>query len=171
MSDEVLHLALGRHTSADIWASVSSALGSTSEARCINLLGQFQHLRQGNSTIADYLARVGVLVESLIQAGRPLSLMEQTLYVTRGLRPELKSLATSLTASGAQVTLSNLSDFLQAHEFILVDDYPMANGAASPVALYAGTGRGSHGGCGRQSSNQHRGGGGGRGKRDGQQQR
>ncbi|XP_019157306.1 PREDICTED: uncharacterized protein LOC109153873 [Ipomoea nil] len=147
MSDEVLHLALGRNTSADIWASVSSALGSTSRTRCLNLLGQFQLLRQGNSTIANYLGRAGVLVESLIQAGRPLSLMEQNLYVIRGLRPELKSLATSLTATGTPVTV--------------------ADGATSHTALYAGTGRGSHGGGGRNSPNQQRGG--GRGNRDGQQ--
>ncbi|XP_019150569.1 PREDICTED: eukaryotic translation initiation factor 3 subunit F-like [Ipomoea nil] len=169
MSDEVLHLTLGRDTSADIWAAISSALGSTSEARCINLLGQFQQLRQGNATIADYIARAGVLVESLIQAGRPLSQMEQTLYIIRGLRPELKALATSLTASGASVTLSSLSDFLQAHEFILVDDFPSADATASHTALYVGTNRGggSHGSDGRHSSNQQRGGG-GRGNRGGQ---
>ncbi|XP_019164361.1 PREDICTED: uncharacterized protein LOC109160529 [Ipomoea nil] len=85
MSDEVLHLALGRTTSAEIWQSITSALGSSSQARCLNLLGQFQVLRQGNSTTAEYLGRAGVLVEALAQAGRPLSLMEQNLYVLRGL--------------------------------------------------------------------------------------
>ncbi|XP_019161899.1 PREDICTED: uncharacterized protein LOC109158448 [Ipomoea nil] len=164
MADEVLHLALGRETSAAIWASITGALGSSSQARCLTLLSQFQMLRQGNASTADYLGRAGVLVEALIQAGRPLTLMEQNLYVIRGLRPELKSLATSLTATGAAVTLTHLSDFLQAHEFILVDDYPSLDAAGSHTALYAGTGRGSHGG-GRQSQNsqQQRGGRSGRG--------
>ncbi|XP_019163517.1 PREDICTED: uncharacterized protein LOC109159863 [Ipomoea nil] len=88
MADDVLHLALGRETSAEIWTSVTGALGSSSQARCLTLLNQFQMLRQGNLSTANYLGRAGVLVESLIQAGRLLTLMEQNLYVIRGLRPD-----------------------------------------------------------------------------------
>ncbi|XP_019176905.1 PREDICTED: uncharacterized protein LOC109172213 [Ipomoea nil] len=152
MADEALHLVLGRDTSADIWSSTTGALGSSSQARCLTLLSQFQMLRQGNATTADYLGRAGVLVEALIQAGRPLTLMEQNLYVIRGLRPELKSLATSLTATGAAVTLTHLSDFLQAHEFILVDDYPSLDTGVTHTTMYAGTGRGTHGGGRQQQS-------------------
>ncbi|XP_019160053.1 PREDICTED: uncharacterized protein LOC109156664 [Ipomoea nil] len=175
MADEVLHLALGRDTSAAIWTSITGALGSSSQARCLTLLSQIQMLRQGNATTADYLGRAGILVEALIQASRPPTLMEQNLYVIRGLRPELKALATSLTATGAALTLTHLSDFLQAHEFILVDDYPSLDTGVAHTAMYARTGWGSHGGGRQQQSSQqqrggwpgcggqHRGGRGGRG--------
>ncbi|XP_019175725.1 PREDICTED: uncharacterized protein LOC109171047 [Ipomoea nil] len=41
MADEVLHLAVGRNTSMEVWDSITTALGSSSRARCLNLLGQF----------------------------------------------------------------------------------------------------------------------------------
>ncbi|XP_019184985.1 PREDICTED: uncharacterized protein LOC109179965 [Ipomoea nil] len=158
MSDEVLHLAVGRSTATEVWASITQALGSSSHVRCLSLLGKFQMLRQGNATTAEYLGRAQLLVESLTQAGRPLSLMEQNLYVLRGLRPELKAIAASLTASGTPVSLLHLSDFLQAHEFILVDDYPSSIEAdVSPTAIYAAPGRGSQGGSGGQQSQNNRG--------------
>ncbi|XP_019184400.1 PREDICTED: uncharacterized protein LOC109179350 [Ipomoea nil] len=171
MSDEVLYLALGRNMSAAMWESITTALGSSSQAKCLNLLAQFQLLRQGNSTTADYLGRAGVLVESLIQAGRPLSLMEQNLYVIRGLRPELKTLAASFT-SGSAVTLAHLSDYLQANEFILVDDFPAADEIAAHSAFYAGNGRGVSSGGGRHQQQSGRGSSsGGRGGRGGRQNR
>ncbi|XP_019174272.1 PREDICTED: uncharacterized protein LOC109169838 [Ipomoea nil] len=118
--------------------------------------------------IADYLGRAQMLDEALVQAGRPLSLMEQNLYVFRGLRPELKAIAASLTASGNPVTLAHLSDHLQAHEFILVDDYPSAvEPGVLATAMYAGRAPNN---SGRQTQN-HRGRGGrggqGRGRRGG----
>ncbi|XP_019192513.1 PREDICTED: uncharacterized protein LOC109186811 [Ipomoea nil] len=45
MSDEVLHLAVGRNTAKEVWDSITAALGSSTRARCLNLLGQFQSLR------------------------------------------------------------------------------------------------------------------------------
>ncbi|XP_019182132.1 PREDICTED: uncharacterized protein LOC109177277 [Ipomoea nil] len=169
MADEVLHLAVGRNTSADVWSSIIAALGSSSQARCLNLLGQFQMLRQGNSTTAEYLGRAELLVESLAQAGRPLSLMEQNLYVFRGLRPELKAMATSLTATGSPVSLAHLSDFLQANEFIMVNDYPSAIDVGnSHTALYTSTGRSSSSGHSGGRQSHHQSGRGGRSGRGGQ---
>ncbi|XP_019173481.1 PREDICTED: uncharacterized protein LOC109169036 [Ipomoea nil] len=65
MADEVLHLALSQETSAEIWTSITGGLGSSSQARCLTLLSQFQMLRQGNSTTADYLGRAGSLSNHL----------------------------------------------------------------------------------------------------------
>ncbi|XP_019151956.1 PREDICTED: uncharacterized protein LOC109148675 [Ipomoea nil] len=167
MADEVLHLAVGKETSAAVWTAITTALGSSSQARCLSLLGQFQVLRQGHSSTAEYLGRAQLLVEALAQAGRPLSLTEQNLYVFRGLRPELKAMAVSLIASGSPVTLAHLFDHLQAHEFILVDDYPAANETGNLTAMYASSGRGQQsGGGGRQPHNPQ--GRGGRGNRGGQ---
>ncbi|XP_019179911.1 PREDICTED: uncharacterized protein LOC109175116 [Ipomoea nil] len=44
MADEILHLAVGRTTLAEVWSSIIAALGSSSEACCLNLFGQFQML-------------------------------------------------------------------------------------------------------------------------------
>ncbi|XP_019171918.1 PREDICTED: uncharacterized protein LOC109167353 [Ipomoea nil] len=86
MADEVLHLAVGRNTSKEVWDSITTALGSSSRARCLNLLGQFQSLRQGSMTAADYIGQAQLLVEALSLAGRPLSLDEQNLWVQRRLK-------------------------------------------------------------------------------------
>ncbi|XP_019157359.1 PREDICTED: uncharacterized protein LOC109153919 [Ipomoea nil] len=102
-----------------------------------------------------------MIAEALSLAGRPLSPDEQILYVLRGLRPEFRTMAYSLTASGATVSLSQLSDFLQAQEFIHEDDFAVADtavGSSSPAAFYAGRGR--HGND--HTSGRHSGGRGGR---------
>ncbi|XP_019182104.1 PREDICTED: uncharacterized protein LOC109177242 [Ipomoea nil] len=65
MSDEVLHLAVGWNTAAEVWRSITTALGSNTQARCLNLLGQFQSLRQGNASPAEYLGRAELLVKPL----------------------------------------------------------------------------------------------------------
>ncbi|XP_019155238.1 PREDICTED: uncharacterized protein LOC109152118 [Ipomoea nil] len=170
MSDEVLHLAVGQNTAAEVWHSICMVVGSNTQARCLNLLGQFQSLRQRNATPVDYLGRAKLLVEALAQAGQPLSLVEQTLYVLRGLRPEYRMYAASLTAN-SPVTHPQMADYLQAADFILADDYPTAADGGhdgSHTALYAGRGHGgsssSHveggrrGGRCSRNSNQGRGG-------------
>ncbi|XP_019176902.1 PREDICTED: uncharacterized protein LOC109172209 [Ipomoea nil] len=173
-----MHLAVGRATSRDVWLSITAALGSSTRARCLNLLGQFQSLRQGDSSAAEYLGRAQLLVEQLSQAGRPMSLDEQNLYVFRGLIPEFRAVAASLTVTGSPVTIPQLADFLQAQEFIYADEFlPVdQHRNSSPVAMYAGQGqnrrqnsngggRGQHRGRGqnrgRGGRGQNRGGGGG----------
>ncbi|XP_019161977.1 PREDICTED: uncharacterized protein LOC109158518 [Ipomoea nil] len=44
LSDEVMHLAVGRNTSREVWQSITAALGSSTRARCLSLLGQFHSL-------------------------------------------------------------------------------------------------------------------------------
>ncbi|XP_019173013.1 PREDICTED: uncharacterized protein LOC109168443 [Ipomoea nil] len=87
-SDEVMHHALGRHTARDVWDSVTSALAPTTRSRCLSLLGQFQTLRQGSNSPAEYLAKAQTIVEALALAGRPLSEDEQVLWFP--LRPSLQ---------------------------------------------------------------------------------
>ncbi|XP_019172700.1 PREDICTED: uncharacterized protein LOC109168108 [Ipomoea nil] len=173
MSDEVLHLAVGRSTAAEVWHSVCTALGSTTQARCLNLLGQFQALRQGNATPTEYLGRAELLVEALAQAGQPLTMSEQNLYVLRGLRPEYRSYAAALTAN-TPVSLPQLADYLQAADFILADEFGAGggNGGSTHAAFYAGrgtgqNGRGSSGQNGDGGGRNHRGGRGGRNQRGG----
>ncbi|XP_019188347.1 PREDICTED: uncharacterized protein LOC109182650 [Ipomoea nil] len=174
LSDEVMYLAVGRSTSREVWEAITATLGSSSQVRCLNLLGQFQSLRQGNSSPAEYLSKAQLIVEALALAGRPLSLDEQNMYVFRGLRPEFRAMASSLTVTGTPVSISQLSDYLQAQEFIYSDDYPATEGgtAGSPAAFFAGRGRhqsSDHGGSsnrgGQNRGRQGRGrGGGGRGR-------
>ncbi|XP_019191716.1 PREDICTED: uncharacterized protein LOC109186244 [Ipomoea nil] len=176
LSDKVMHLAVGRETSREVWDSLASTLASTTRARCLSLLGQFQTLRQGPGSPADYLGRCKMIAEALSLAGRPLSDEEQILYVLRGLRPEFRTMVNSLTATGASVTLTQLSDFLQAQEFIHEDDFAVgesAGGGGSPAAFYAGRGRhgdqqhGNRGGRGRQNRGGRNGQNGGRQGRGG----
>ncbi|XP_019172861.1 PREDICTED: uncharacterized protein LOC109168300 [Ipomoea nil] len=163
LSEEVMYLAVGRNTSREVWQSITVALGSSKRARCMNLLGQFQSLRQGNSSPAEFLGRAQLLVEDLALAGRPVSLDEQNLFIFRGLRPEFRAMAASLTVSGNPITIPQLSDFLQAQEFILADDYPAPASGVSHSGLY--TARGGRGnGEGNSRGGRGRGGRGGNGR-------
>ncbi|XP_019173834.1 PREDICTED: uncharacterized protein LOC109169407 [Ipomoea nil] len=167
-SDEVLHLAVGQETNAEVWTSITTSLGSSTEARCLSLLSQFQTLKQGNSSIAEYLGRAEVLVEALAQAGWLLSSTEQNLYVLRGLHQDLRIMAASLTAINNAVSLPQLADFLQAQEFIIFDEYSAVgdDNGGHPTAMHVGRGCGSSGDGGRGSGSgqQWRGGRGGNGR-------
>ncbi|XP_019153469.1 PREDICTED: uncharacterized protein LOC109149931 [Ipomoea nil] len=88
ISEEVMYLTLGQTRSRGVWLAAETALGSSSQVRCLNLMGQFQALRQGDMSMPEYLGRAQHLVEDLALAGRPMTLSEQNLYVFRGLRPE-----------------------------------------------------------------------------------
>ncbi|XP_019181366.1 PREDICTED: uncharacterized protein LOC109176383 [Ipomoea nil] len=176
LSEEVMYLALGRITSRGVWLAAETALGSSTEVRSLNLFGQIQTLRQGDSSTEEYLGRAQRLVEDLALAGRVLTLTEQNLYVFRGLRPEFRAVASSLAIAGRSVSIPQLADYLQAQQFIHADDYPTyqpATQSGVPAALYAGRGRRQQGDGGRQSrggggrGGNQRGGRGGRGRNGG----
>ncbi|XP_019191012.1 PREDICTED: uncharacterized protein LOC109185530 [Ipomoea nil] len=44
LSEEVMHLAVGRRTSREVWDSIEQSLASVSRALSLNLLGQLQSL-------------------------------------------------------------------------------------------------------------------------------
>ncbi|XP_019161141.1 PREDICTED: uncharacterized protein LOC109157757 [Ipomoea nil] len=94
LSDEVMSLAIGHHTSRAVWTVVTSALASSSRSRSLNLLGQLQTLQQGDASVTDYIGRA------------------------QGLRPEFRGLVSSLNVRGTPMTLHELSDLLSAEEFV-----------------------------------------------------
>ncbi|XP_019154337.1 PREDICTED: uncharacterized protein LOC109150816 [Ipomoea nil] len=155
-----MHLAVGKSTSKDVWEAINAGLGSSTGARTLGLLGQFHGLRQGDSSTTEYLGRAQLLVEDLAHAGRPISLDEQNMFVLRGLRPEYRAMASSLTASGNSVTIPQIADYLRAQEFLHADDYPAGSDHGSPTAFYAGRGRNSSRGSGNSGHNSGRGNGG-----------
>ncbi|XP_019171106.1 PREDICTED: uncharacterized protein LOC109166673 [Ipomoea nil] len=152
ISEEVMYLTLGQTTSRAVWLAAETALGSSSQVCCLNLMGKFQSLRQGDSSTPEYLGRAQHLVEDLALAGRPMTLSEQNLYVFRGLRPEFRSMAASLAVTGTPVTIPQPADYLQAQKFINADDFPVyqpATASGVPSALYAGRGGRQQGSGGR----------------------
>ncbi|XP_019189522.1 PREDICTED: uncharacterized protein LOC109183949 [Ipomoea nil] len=93
-------------------------------------------LRQGDSTPAEYIGKAQLIVEDLAQACCPISLDEQNLYVFRGLQPEFRAMAGTLAITGTPVSLPQLSDYLQAQEFIHADDY-LTGGSLTPSGATA----------------------------------
>ncbi|XP_019189249.1 PREDICTED: uncharacterized protein LOC109183638 [Ipomoea nil] len=86
--------------------------------------------------------RAKVTVEEFAMAGPPVSLDEQNLYVFRGLRPEFRAMASSLVTSSNSVTISQLSDFLLAQQFIYSDDFSSAmESQPATMVLQRGGGR------------------------------
>ncbi|XP_019156913.1 PREDICTED: uncharacterized protein LOC109153500 [Ipomoea nil] len=136
LAEEVLYLAIGHSTSRSLWTAVETALGSSSRARSLSLLTQLQNLRQGDSSPSDYLGRARVLIEQLMQAGRPVSLDEQNLHVFRGLRPEYRGLVASLTANSNPLTLPEVADLLATHQYLFLEDAHSA-AAAPPAAFFS----------------------------------
>ncbi|XP_019191193.1 PREDICTED: uncharacterized protein LOC109185693 [Ipomoea nil] len=161
LSDEMMHMAVGRSTPRALWLAIEQELGSATRSRALRLLGELQALSQGESSVSDYLGRARMLVEDLALAGRPITLDVQNIYVFRGLRPELRPLIAPLTR-GSPVTLSEHSDYLTSQEWICAAG---GGGVGSPAVMAVNRGRGSrmHGGQVRGGSGSG-GSGGGRGR-------
>ncbi|XP_019159683.1 PREDICTED: uncharacterized protein LOC109156286 [Ipomoea nil] len=132
-------------------AVLSMLISSLSEEVMHHAVGR-SNSRQGSESIADYLGRAQVIVEDLALAGRSVPLDDQNLYVFRGLRPEYRPLAATL-ATGDPVSLTEIADFLVAHEFIYADA-SAAGGLPGPAAMAVH--RGGHNG-GRNGQNGGRG--------------
>ncbi|XP_019189028.1 PREDICTED: uncharacterized protein LOC109183402 [Ipomoea nil] len=125
LSDEVMHLAVGKTTSKAVWESITAALGSSTRA-------------------------------SVPKPPRPVPFSA-----------EYRAMASSLTAAGIPVTIPQISDYLQAQEFIHAGDYPAGSDGgivAAPAALYAGRGRRDTSDGGRNGQGRGRGGRGGQGR-------
>lgn len=91
--------------SSVVWEAVEQSLASSSDSCALNLLGQLQGLRQGDSSVAGYIGRAIITVEDLVLASWYVSLKEQNLYVFRGLRSEFRALTASLNVHGRPVAL------------------------------------------------------------------
>ena len=155
LSPEVMHLAVGCPTSQALWQSLEQALASSTRAHTLHLLSQFQTIQQGDSSIADYIARAQVLVEDLALAGRPVPLDEQNLYVCRGLRPEFIPLTASLAVRGQPVSLQELASLLGTQSFMAGGSYAGV-AAAGPAAFVTQRGGGRR--SWRRGGQQQRGG-------------
>ncbi|XP_019150130.1 PREDICTED: uncharacterized protein LOC109146934 [Ipomoea nil] len=68
LSEETLRLAVGRSTSRQLWQTIEQTLGSSTRSQALRLLGELQALRQGDSSISDYLGRAQMLVDELALA-------------------------------------------------------------------------------------------------------
>jgi hypothetical protein len=73
------------------------------------------------------------LFDELVAAGRPLSLEDFNLYISRGLRGEFKDLVTSLVTKAESLSYADLHSHLLTHEFLHKSSLPSL--AANPPLL------------------------------------
>jgi hypothetical protein len=73
------------------------------------------------------------LFDELAAAGRPLSLEDFNLYISRGLRGEFKDLVTSLVTKAESLSYADLHSHLLTHEFLHKSSLPSL--AANPPLL------------------------------------
>ncbi|XP_019168046.1 PREDICTED: uncharacterized protein LOC109163798 [Ipomoea nil] len=121
LSEETMRFAVGRSTSRQLWLTIEQSLASSSRSRALRLFSELLALRQGDSSIADYIGRAQLLIDDLVLAGRDVTLDDQNLYVFRGLRSKFRPHMATL-ARVAAVPLAEVGDFLVSHEWICADD-------------------------------------------------
>jgi hypothetical protein len=73
------------------------------------------------------------LFDELAAAGRPLSLEDFNLYISRGLRGEFKDFVTSLVTKAESLSYADLHSHLLTHEFLHKSSLPSL--AANPPLL------------------------------------
>jgi hypothetical protein len=133
LSMGVLNLVVDCQTSSCVWRTLEKALASPSNSCIMQLHGSFQELRQGDASVTTYMQHAKSLFDELVAAGRPLSLEDFNLYISRGLRGEFKDFVTSLVTKAESLSYADLHSHLLTHEFLHKSSLPSL--AANPPLL------------------------------------
>jgi hypothetical protein len=95
LSEKVLAIVYGLHTSSQAWTALATKFASKSKSRISLLKKQLQNLSQGPQTYYDYLQSTKLLADQLDAAGNPISDEEVISSIINGLNPSFTSFITT----------------------------------------------------------------------------
>lgn len=96
LSEEVLGLAVGLKTAAQVWKALIDHYTQSSMAREFDLFAQLQRVEKGNKTLAEYLREFKRICDQLNAIGQPLSDSTKVFRLLEGLGDQYESFKTSM---------------------------------------------------------------------------
>ncbi|KAM3308887.1 hypothetical protein P3S67_010631 [Capsicum chacoense] len=175
ISPSVHKHARGFLTSASLWDALATRYNSVSTAHIFQLRDRLHTLRKGTKTMTQYLDDVASILSDLDTVNEIIPERDVVNAVLRGLPSGYSSLKQHIRLSPVEITLNQLSGWLNAEELNLDMEHKLLLGEASSTpgvtALYSAGSGGSARGRGDDRRNQRRGSGGGDRRNAGQQGR
>ena len=108
LSREVLAQVVTLQTPAEVWAAIHATFAAHTQAQEINNRIELANLHKGNSTMAEYLAKIKALVDEIATISAPLTDREMTSYVLKGLDLEYNSVVSALQGRVEPITTPEL---------------------------------------------------------------
>ncbi|XP_021305719.1 uncharacterized protein LOC110431234 [Sorghum bicolor] len=146
-----------------VWNAIEQMYASQTRARTVNIRIALANTKKGNSTAAEYFAKMKALGDEMAAAGRRLDDEELVEYILTGLGEDYTSLVTTLTARVEPITVGELYSQLLNFETRMDLTY-RGNSLGSGSANAASRGRGgfarggrNQGGHGGQNNQRGRG--------------
>ncbi|XP_010273170.1 PREDICTED: uncharacterized protein LOC104608783 [Nelumbo nucifera] len=116
LTEGILAQVVGHNTSKAVWDALSRLFASKSRARTVQLHFELMHLKKGNLTMADYLQKAMLIVDSLASIGEILSDAEIIQYILAGVGPDYEAFVTILLLRHDDYSLEEIQAFLINHE-------------------------------------------------------
>jgi len=164
LSKEVMIQVSSCETAAAAWKIIEEAFASQTRARIVNVRIALATTKKGNSSAAEYFAKMKSLGDEMAAAGRHLDDDELVEYIITGLGEDFTSLVTALTARVEPISVGELYSQLLNFETRMDLTYGNSSGGSTNVAS---CGHGGNRGGPRDQRGQQRGSGRGRGSQCG----
>ena len=108
LSKEVMIQVSSYETAAAAWKIIKEAFASQTRARIVNVRIALATTKKGNSSAAEYFAKMKSLGDEMAAAGRRLDDEELVEYIITGLGEDFTSLVTALTARVEPISIGEL---------------------------------------------------------------
>ncbi|GAV70364.1 UBN2 domain-containing protein, partial [Cephalotus follicularis] len=124
LSESILPLVIGKHTSADAWTTLNQALGSPTHTRILQLHMQLQNLKKNDSSISTYLQKAKYITDELAATGKVLSPEEFNAIIFNNLGPSFNAIVAAISTRTTPVLFPELHSLLTSEEIRLQHNTP-----------------------------------------------
>ncbi|KAK6120911.1 hypothetical protein DH2020_045346 [Rehmannia glutinosa] len=116
LSESILILTVGLHTSKDIWLALEKTISAQSLAKVMQYKIQLQTMRKAGLTMREYLNKMKMCFDVLASAGKKIEERDQNFRILTGLGHEYNSVMVSVTSRTESYTLTDLYALLLCYE-------------------------------------------------------
>ncbi|GKV51884.1 hypothetical protein SLEP1_g58503 [Rubroshorea leprosula] len=115
LSEEVLGLAVGLETSAEIWNALEEAFAHSSQEQEFQLNQSMTTMRKGNDSIHEYIRKFKTTCDELAAIGKPIPDKNKVFWLLQGLGKEYENFVTTMLKPPVP-SYHELVPLLKSHE-------------------------------------------------------
>ncbi|PKA52500.1 5'-3' exoribonuclease 2 [Apostasia shenzhenica] len=119
LTEVVLPLVINLNTSHAVWKTLADTFTSHSRARVLQLKAQLQMIKQGDSSIDDYMQAIKNIINNLSTIGHSMSDPDILMHVLAGFNSTYDSIIPAITTRVDDFTLEEVHEILSSHEHLL----------------------------------------------------
>ena len=113
---DIMSQIVGYQTSHEAWIALQQIFSSSSKARIMQLILEFQTIKKGGESMMEYILKMKTVSDYLATVGEPVKEIDQILQLLRGLRSEDNAIVASLTTRDEELSLHSVHSMLLTHK-------------------------------------------------------